>query len=122
MESATKALIIVGAVLLSILIIGLGIFVYNQASNSVGDTGLDKLEIQQFNAQFETYLDKKMGASLAKSLINAVNQSNSSGKNHVELAGLTKDQLVVGDDYIAKAERNDKLYITKITISAYEEE
>ena len=47
MENASKALIIAGAILLAILIIGLGIFIYRQAANTVSDTGMDQLSIQQ---------------------------------------------------------------------------
>ena len=46
MENASKALIIAGAILLAILIIGLGIFIYRQAANTVSDTGMDQLAIQ----------------------------------------------------------------------------
>ena len=55
MENASKALIIAGAILLSILIISLGIMVYNNAKNTVGSSNLDKQEIQTFNSQWEQY-------------------------------------------------------------------
>ena len=35
MENASKALIIAGAILLSILIIGMGMFIYNQAQDQI---------------------------------------------------------------------------------------
>ncbi len=38
MENASKALIIAGAILLAILIIGLGIFIYRQAAKALIDT------------------------------------------------------------------------------------
>lgn len=41
MENASKALIIAGAILLSILIIGLGMFIYQQASGAMGNANLD---------------------------------------------------------------------------------
>ena len=56
MENASKALIIAGAILLSILIISLGIMVYNNAKNTVGSASLDKQEIQTFNSDFEKYV------------------------------------------------------------------
>ena len=120
MENSTKALIIIGAVLLAILIIGLGIYVYNQGSNAVGDAGLDKLSVRQFNAKFETYLDRKMGAVLTKNLIDVVNKSNSTEKHQVTLEGLTKDDLIVGKDYISTSTEENG-YIKTITISEYED-
>ena len=38
METASKSLIIAGAILLSILIIALGVFIFNQAKSSIGNT------------------------------------------------------------------------------------
>ena len=76
MENASKALIIAGAILLAILIIGLGIFIYRQAANTVSDTGMDKLAIQQFNGQFENYIKDNVSGSTVKSLIQLVNTNN----------------------------------------------
>ena len=63
MENASKALIIAGAILLSILIISLGIMVYNNAKNTVGSSNLDKQEIQTFNSQWEQYEGSNKTAS-----------------------------------------------------------
>ena len=76
MENASKALIIAGAILLAILIIGLGIFIYRQAANTVSDTGMDKLAIQQFNGQFENYIKDNVSGATVKSLIQLVNTNN----------------------------------------------
>lgn len=75
MENASKALIIAGAILLAILIIGLGVFIYNQASNSIGNTGMDQLAIQQFNRQFELYEGTQPGNQV-KQLLKAVISNN----------------------------------------------
>ena len=76
MENASKALIIAGAILLAILIIGLGIFIYRQAANTVSDTGMDQLAIQQFNAQFENYIKDNVSGTTVKSLIQLVKTNN----------------------------------------------
>jgi len=75
MENASKALIIAGAILLAILIIGLGVFIYNQASNAIGNTGMDQLAIQQFNGQFEPYEGTKSGSQI-KQLLKVVISNN----------------------------------------------
>ena len=78
MENASKALIIAGAILLSILIISLGIMVYNNAQDSVGNANLDQQEIAAFNAQFTPYQGTNVSASQVNSLIQqvlAVNQA-----------------------------------------------
>ena len=64
MENASKALIIAGAILLSILIIGLGMFIYQQAANAMGDTGLSDQEITAFNSKFEDYEGTKRGSEV----------------------------------------------------------
>jgi glutathione peroxidase-family protein len=76
MENASKALIIAGAILLAILIIGLGIFIYRQAANTVSDTGMDQLAIQQFNAQFTQYDSKTVSGGSAKALYDTVVNNN----------------------------------------------
>lgn len=78
MENASKALIIAGAILLSILIITLGIMVYNNAKNTVGSASLDKQEIETFNSQWQTYVGKNKTASEVYTMMSAIVASNAS--------------------------------------------
>ena len=64
MENASKALIIAGAILLSILIIALGIFVFNAAKGAVNTKQLDATEKQTFNAPIEQYEGRQIGSSV----------------------------------------------------------
>ena len=80
MENASKALIIAGAILLSILIISLGIMVYNNAKNTVGSANLSKQEIQTFNSQWEAYVGSNKTASEVRTMIQAVIASNAAEK------------------------------------------
>lgn len=80
MENASKALIIAGAILLSILIIALGVFVFNQAKSAVGNTGLSDQEVAAFNSKFDSYEGKQKGSSV-KALINAVRNYNKSAES-----------------------------------------
>ena len=81
MENASKALIIAGAILLSILIISLGIMVYNNAQDSVGNANLDQQEIAAFNAQFTPYQGTSVSASQVNSLIQQVLAANQAEQN-----------------------------------------
>ncbi len=104
MENASKALIIAGAILLAILIIGLGVFIYNQASNTVSDTGMDQVAIRQFNGQFEPYINKTVDSTAAKALIDTVNQSNKLGKSRIELPDIAnKSEIKIGHKYTTEA-------------------
>ena len=68
MENASKALIIAGAILLSILLISLGIMIFNQAQDSVQNSGMSKANVQTFNNTFLKYEGTKSGTDV-KSLI-----------------------------------------------------
>jgi len=86
MENASKALIIAGAILLAILLISLGIMIFNQASSVVSGTGMTDAEITTFNAKFQKY-EGNMKGSMVKSLINdiiAVN-NDSNDENNITL-------------------------------------
>ena len=64
MENASKALIIAGAILLSILIIGLGMFIYQQAAGAMEGVGLDSQQVDSYNAAFASYEGTQSGASV----------------------------------------------------------
>ena len=75
MENASKALIIAGAILLAILLISLGILIYNQAQDTINNSGMDQAAISAFNNKFLKYEGKQSG-SVVKSLINEAIASN----------------------------------------------
>lgn len=77
MENASKALIIAGAILISILIIGLGVFIYNKAKGAMDDSiSLDSQKVQSINAKFEAYEGKGRSASDVKALLDLVRTHN----------------------------------------------
>ena len=76
MENASKALIIAGAILLSILIIAIGMYIYNSSQNSIGGavTQISQQEIDAFNQPWEMYEGKQTGANV-KALISRLNSN-----------------------------------------------
>ena len=80
MENASKALIIAGAILLSILIIALGIYVFNMAKSSFDGNQLSQVEKSAFNQTFTMYEGKQAGTTV-KALIDSIiaNASENSG-------------------------------------------
>ena len=76
MENASKALIIAGAILLSILIITLGLIVYNQAREAVKNVNLSEQEIEVFNQKFSSYEGNNVSGTQVNNLIQAVSSSN----------------------------------------------
>lgn len=76
MENASKALIIAGAILLSILIIGIGMTIYKQAAGVINNTGIDKTEVTTANAEFEKYAGNNVTGANVKALIDLVKSHN----------------------------------------------
>ncbi|MBR3325039.1 MAG: hypothetical protein IKG14_03225 [Clostridia bacterium] len=76
MENASKALVIAGAILISILIIGLGVFIYNGAASTVSQANLNSQEAQAQNQQFEAYFGDKKSAAEVKQLCSLVRSNN----------------------------------------------
>ena len=78
MENASKALIIAGAILIAILLIGIGMFLYQAAQQPISEAGaqMDEQAIRMFNSKFENYDGKQKGTSV-KALISTVITSNS---------------------------------------------
>ncbi len=89
MENASKALIIAGAILISILIIGLGVFIYGQASSTVKKANLNSQEAQAQNQQFETYFGDKVSSTEVKALMSLIRTNNITGKTGDETKNIT---------------------------------
>ena len=84
MENASKALIIAGAILISILLISVGVLIMN----STGDTQKSvedqskAIAIRTFNAQFTPYEGSDQSASQIRALKSAVQSSNGTKVDH----------------------------------------
>lgn len=78
MENASKALLIAGAILIAILLIGIAMMVFGNINGITGMAGqqVDALEIQGFNRQFEQYEGENVSGSNVKTLISNINASN----------------------------------------------
>ena len=70
MENATKALMVVATVLMAIIIVSLGIFVYNKSSISKS-SNLDAMEITAWNQKFLIYEGKQKGTGVKNLLKDA---------------------------------------------------
>ncbi len=80
MENASKALIIAGAILLAILLISLGIMIFNVAQDTVSNSGMSQAEISAFNTKFTKY-EGTIKGSVVRSMIQEVIASNSDENN-----------------------------------------
>ena len=84
MENASKALIIAGAILLSVLLISLGILVFQNAKGTISDTNLDSEVSQTFNNKISQYCGKKKNSNDMNGLVAAISSSNGAQKGKAE--------------------------------------
>lgn len=87
MENASKALIIAGAILVSMLIVGLGVMIYNNVRDKTDISGLDQTQITAHNSPFESYFGNSVPGSNVKALISSVNANNNSSSVNDEEIG-----------------------------------
>jgi hypothetical protein len=124
LENASKALIIAGAILLAILIVGLGVYIYRQAAGVIDTGTMDQLVVSQFNAQFEPYLGNNVSGSNVKQLIKIINASNRA-KEDLPVTFKVDTQpdndsstIKSGNTYkVVEGSKNNAGYIEKITIT-----
>ena len=95
MENASKALIIAGAILLSILIISLGILIFSQAQDTINSINMSEQEVMAFNNKFTPYEGEKIRGSQVNALAQAVITNNQSAHDNGEDS--TKGITVSGD-------------------------
>ena len=100
MENASKALILAASILIAIMIIALGVTIFNRAQNSADTTELDSTEITMFNKKFERYAGKQLGSQV-KSLISFCISNASVNKDEPsKLPAVTCIGVTPVNDYI----------------------
>lgn len=127
MENASKALIIAGAILISILLISVGVLVMN-AMNPMTEQAQGQSEgmaIKTFNAQFTAHEGNHRSAAQVRSLVSDINASNAANEGHQVTitsgtqTGLTNFTPVAGTRYtVAVTSYADDGFINVITITA----
>ncbi len=115
MENASKALIIAGAILLAILIISLGIMIYNQASGVVNNNAMTEVEVTSFNQKFVQYMGDKVRGANVNSLLNAVKTNNMSTDDESEQVTVTGDVQVDKTGKVTGSASTGKTYKVEAT-------
>ncbi len=133
MENASKALIIAGAILLSILIISLGIMIFTQASSVVDNNAMDEVAVTTFNEKFRQYEGNSVRGANVNALIQRIAQNNltnaddeskritlvfGSGEGKKITSTSEVDKAQTGKTYTVKSVSDSKSgYITKIEVT-----
>ena len=110
MDNAAKALIIAGAILLSILLIAVGMFIFSNAQKTIQNSAskMSGHERNTFNQQFEDYAGEQQG-SMVKNLVNIIQQNFAENKDNIsmlpelKLNGISEDILKADYQGDAKA-------------------
>ena len=99
MENATKALLIAAAVLVAILVISLGLVIYNQAAETVQNVKMSDTEVKAFNDQFTRYEGVRRTGTDVNALVQNVLQSNINyHEEPLKLVEITGDAVTLSKD------------------------
>ena len=104
MENASKALIIAGAILLAIAIIGVGMYVYQMAAAAINQQSMSAQEVDAYNSEFVKYEGIQNGSTV-RAMLNTINTHNLTNKEDLSkqiiTAAGTATGATVGDDSAA---------------------
>ena len=100
MENASKALIIAGAILLSIAIIGIGMAVFSMANESMSNANLSQQEIDSYNATFMRYEGVQNGSTV-KTLLNTIRTHNQTNSNDASKQIVVKSNTELTGDIVS---------------------
>jgi len=81
MENASKALLIAGSVLIVILLIGVGMMIYNGATETINQstTQMSSQQIQMQNQQYTPYEGSNVRGTKVKQLLETIKASEAAG-------------------------------------------
>lgn len=136
MENATKALMIAGAVLIAIMIIGVGIMIFQSGQETVNSSigKMDQIEIDTFNSELLAYEGTQKGSNVKQLItkvitLNATNTGtyddrlitfdgvNPSDANSSNALAQKRSGIINGKTYNVAMQYNSGGLITTITIS-----
>ena len=129
MENASKALIIAGAVLLSILIISLGIVVVRNSTDTINKQNTDQFAIDTFNSKITQYVgtNKRMNdvSNVCTTIlsINGSETTNNTGRTAIKINNTVRNTLPAGTNmknstvFTINVTTGNDGYINNVTIS-----
>ena len=88
MDNASKALIIAGAILIAVMLVSLGVMLYNTAAGVAEGTisSMESLGVDGYNAQFSQSFGDRQSANVCKGLIDKVITNNQAGENTIAIS------------------------------------
>lgn len=88
MDNASKALIIAGAILIAVMLVSLGVMLYNTAAGVAEGTvsSMESLGVDGYNAQFSQSFGNRQSAAVVQGLIDKVITNNQAGENTIYIS------------------------------------
>lgn len=123
MENASQALIIAGAILLAILLIAIGMFIFNKANTSIQDAakGMDQNAIAVVNGKFTPYQGTISGTQL-KALIGVwgqyITQMEADGAGREKFMGAKQTEGSTGSNAFLTALGSKFAYANNSTFTS----
>ena len=79
MENASKALVMAGAVLVSLALVGLGVYIFSMSKRTADPEILEIHQIQTLNSQLSVYAGEQVRGSTIKEFLSLVETLNTKG-------------------------------------------
>ena len=76
MENASKALIIAGSIIVSLVIVSLGILIYRKTQTATDVSGVIQSQVEGYNEQYENLFGTYVGAANVKALLQKIKTNN----------------------------------------------
>ena len=128
MENASKALIIAGAILLSILIISLGIVVVTNTRSTIDKANVNQTEVETFNSKITAYVGTGKTSQDVRNVcstvlsINGAEATNQTGHGGIQINGAVRTTLPVATNmtnsqrFTINVETDGNGYVHNVTI------
>ena len=126
MENATKALLIAGSILVAILLIAVGLRIFNSTNGTSesAKTTMQTTAVATFNTQFVAYTGKNRSRTDALTLLNTIISNNSSNSKHkISYTIIKKDGTTLSEssstttDFIVELNKHERYNINSTTNS-----
>lgn len=121
MENASKALVMAGAILISILLISVGLIMFNSTKGVAEQSGkaAETIEIETFNSQFTKYCGDRVLGSKVKDLQNFVaSYKSANSETNIEVTIDSSITTIIPNKYYkVEATSYEEGYVTVITVS-----
>lgn len=121
MENASKALLIAGAILLCILLIAIGMYIYNSAQSTITDslTSMSTQEIEAFNNNFTTYDGAQTGSQVKSLIGRLIANADTYRDEPAKVPAFQIDQISnttsTGEDVIFDTAGNPQDYVDRLS-------